>query len=172
MTITELNAATASEAYHFFEQTCAASAWVSRMVEGRPFDNAGSVFETASSHWEAMTEKDFLEAFDAHPMIGDLSTLREKFANTQAMASSEQAGTAQANEETLKALHALNHDYLERHGFIFIICASGLSAEEMLDALRSRIDNPREQEIRNAAEQQLAITLLRLKRALLTKDSV
>ena len=170
MTLTELNKATASEAYTFFEQACAASAWIRQMVESRPFASEAAVSESAVSHWSRMSEKDYLEAFDAHPMIGDVSTLRKKFANTQTMASAEQAGTARASEDTLKSLHALNHAYLKRHGFIFIICASGLSAEEMLKALQARIDNNREEEICIAAEQQLAITLLRLKRALSDKD--
>lgn len=172
MNMTELNNAPASKAYAFFEQACAASAWIERMVASRPFASIEALLTTASSHWDAMTEKDFLEAFDAHPMIGDVSSLREKFANTQAMASAEQAGTAQADEDTLRSLHSLNHEYLKRHGFIFIICASGLSARDMLNALQSRIGNAREQEIHIAAGQQLAITQLRLTRAFDTEDSL
>lgn len=109
-----------------------------------------------------MDNADFLEAFEGHPMIGDISTLRKKFAATQKLASHEQSSTAHASEAVLQELKALNHAYLDRHGFIFIICASGLSAQTMLDALKARLDRPTDEEIKTAAQHQLNITLLRI----------
>ena len=109
---------------------------------------------------------DWLLAFDAHPKIGDVDSLREKYAATKAMAGSEQGAVADADEETLHALARLNHEYEERFGFIFIVFATGKSASDMLALLRSRINNSREAELQNAAAEQLKITLLRLERAI------
>jgi 2-oxo-4-hydroxy-4-carboxy-5-ureidoimidazoline decarboxylase len=99
-------------------------------------------------------------------MIGDVNSLREKFKSTKTMASNEQSGAQLASEETLQQLHKLNHAYLNKHGFIFIIFATGKSAEEMLAALKSRIDNDTETEIENAAAEQIKITLLRINKNL------
>ena len=105
-------------------------------------------------------------------MIGDVNSLREKFKNTKAMASNEQSGAQSASEETLQELHNLNHAYLDKHGFIFIIFATGKSADQMLQALRNRIDNDTATEIANAAAQQLEIAILRINQNLNTDTKV
>lgn len=161
-----LNTMAPDAAFQWFEATCAAQKWCSAMVSGRPYASIESLLESARHHWLQMGRDDFLEAFQAHPMIGDISTLKAKFANTQSVAAGEQSGTAEASDETLKALQRYNTDYLARHGFIFIICATGLSAQTMLDALMARIDNSTDKEIRIAAEQQIAITLIRINKSL------
>ncbi|MDC8831460.1 2-oxo-4-hydroxy-4-carboxy-5-ureidoimidazoline decarboxylase [Alteromonas gilva] len=166
MTLDELNQLQEKQAGAFFEQTCAASRWVGAMVAKRPYRSEESLYKAAREVWETMGEADFREAFEAHPMIGDVNSLRAKFANTKATASAEQQGTSEASESTLRALHELNHRYVDRHGFIFIICATGLSADIMLDELRQRLPNDTATELANAAEQQIQITLLRLGKAL------
>lgn len=103
-------------------------------------------------------------------MIGDLSSLRAKFASTKGLANSEQSGAARASEATLKILQQANIDYVNKHGFIFIICATGLSAEVMLIELQKRIGNSTPEEIEKAAQEQLKITLLRIQKALTLKD--
>ncbi len=166
MTLEQLNTLSMADATTWFTQTCAAQNWVDGMVNARPFAAQDSLLKTAQTLWDSMAEEDYLEAFTAHPMIGDVDSLRAKFANTKAMASGEQSGTAVASEQTLQALSELNHAYLKKNGFIFIICATGLSAETMLNALKARIDNARDQELQIAAGEQIKITLLRLNKGL------
>ena len=166
MTLTELNNLTASEAETFFAQTCAAQRWVTKMQEQRPYANKPSLLQNAKTSWQEMNKEDVLQAFDAHPMIGDISSLREKYASTKAMASNEQDGAAQADEATLLALQKLNLAYKEKHGFIFIICASGLSAKNMLEEIEQRIHNTTATEIDIASDEQIKITMLRILKGL------
>jgi 2-oxo-4-hydroxy-4-carboxy-5-ureidoimidazoline decarboxylase len=166
MTLIELNLLTPSEADSFFSQTCAAKRWVTLMQRQRPYLSRDQLLQCARQHWQNMQQQDFLHAFDAHPMIGDINSLREKYANTKVMAGNEQYGAQQADETSLLALQALNLAYHQKHGFIFIICASGLSAKTMLDAITQRIDNPTAKEINIASGEQIKITLLRLQKGL------
>lgn len=166
MTLEELNALSEEASKAFFTQTCAAQHWVTLMDQARPFTTKDEVFEAAHTSWQAMSNDDFFEAFSAHPMIGDINTLRSKYANTKAIAAGEQAGTAVADDSILLALKSANEAYLKKHGFIFIICATGLSADTMLAALNKRLDNSTEAEIQNAASEQIKITCLRLDKAL------
>ena len=166
----DLNALEHPGAIEWFMQTCTAHRWCEKMANLLPFATKSALIEAASASWKEMREKDFLEAFEGHPMIGDINTLREKYASTKALASGEQAGTAEADEDTLDALYRANHAYLEKHGFIFIICASGLSAKTMLNALLVRLDNSREEELAIAANEQLKISLLRIDKAITTED--
>jgi OHCU decarboxylase len=119
-----------------------------------------------------LTEADWLEAFAAHPLIGDVDSLRAKYAATKTLAAGEQSGVASAGEATLAALAEVNRAYRDKFGFIFIVFATGKSAAEMLAILKSRIDNSREQEIRNAAVEQMKITRLRLQKLGHTPPSI
>lgn len=166
MTLDDLNNLNDNAAANWFESTCAAERWVNAMVMGRPYDSAAEVYSYAVEVWESLTDADYRQAFEAHPMIGDVSSLRAKFANTKATAANEQQGATVASEETLQALHSLNHEYLKKHGFIFIICATGLSADVMLEALKARLPNDTASELTNAAAEQIKITLLRLTKGL------
>jgi len=140
----------------------ASEVWCTHMTAHRPYGDLVELKEQAQAIWENLDEKDYLQAFKAHPMIGDVESLRKKFASTKAIAASEQAGAATADEKTLAELAQLNQAYREKFGFIFIVFATGKSAAEMLSILKARIENPRPQEIRNAAAEQLKITLLRI----------
>ena len=166
MTLDELNQLPDAQAYQWFSQCCVAEYWCELMVESLPYADLASLLEHCKTAWRQCKQDDFLQAFDGHPMIGDVATLRAKYAATKNLASYEQQGTADADEATLQALHRLNHQYLAKHGFIFIICASGLSAHTMLEALQVRLDNDTATEIRLAAAEQLKITLLRINKGL------
>ena len=166
MTLKELNTLRAEEASSWFEQCCAAKTWVYQMVKSRPYSDKNALVNQAKSAWAKCSDDDYLEAFTAHPMIGDVDSLRKKFANTKAIAAGEQSGTASASEAVLRQLKEANHAYLDKHGFIFIICATGLSAQTMLEALQARLPNTTQQEITNAAAEQIKITLLRINKAL------
>jgi 2-oxo-4-hydroxy-4-carboxy-5-ureidoimidazoline decarboxylase len=169
-TISDLNTLSFDDATAWFMQTCSSVAWATLMAKTRPFATIHAIERQALRHWQKMQTTDFIEAFKGHPMIGDISSLRAKFIQTKALASSEQAGTASASEEVLKSLQQANYDYLDKHGFIFIICATGLSANEMLAQLRLRIDNTTEEEVTNASNEQMKITLLRIHKMLTIEE--
>jgi OHCU decarboxylase len=143
---------------------CAARAWVAAMAGQRPFADDEAVLQAATSIWWKLAEHDWLEAFAAHPQIGDLASLRARFADTRAWAGGEQAGVAVAADETLQQLAELNREYLARFGYIFIVCATGKSADEMLVILRQRLASAPQAELPIAAGEQLKITLLRLRK--------
>ncbi|BFT30676.1 2-oxo-4-hydroxy-4-carboxy-5-ureidoimidazoline decarboxylase [Alteromonas sp. D210916BOD_24] len=168
MTLDELNNMDNASASTWFEQCCAAKSWIYHMVNARPYSSLELVEQEARSAWAKCSDADYLEAFQAHPMIGDIESLRKKFANTKAIAAGEQSGTADASETVLLQLKEANQAYVAKHGFIFIICATGLSAEKMLSELQHRLPHSTAQEIINASAEQLKITLLRINKALST----
>lgn len=163
--LNELNTLDAGAAASVLQRCCGASRWARCMVEARPFQSQAELLDTADALWQQMERQDILEAFSHHPKIGaDIESLRRKFASTQAWASREQAGVSQATEGVLEALRDGNLQYEHRFGYIFIVCASGKSAQEMLDLLRARLTNSPEQELTIAAGEQARITRLRLEK--------
>ena len=152
------------EAIKLLEQCNTSEKWCKNVAGMRPFGDFDALLETADEVWSQSTESDLLQAFEGHPEIGDVSTLREKYRNTAASAGHEQSGVNNAREETLQALSRDNKAYKDRFGFIFIVCASGKSATEMLQLLQNRLPNTREKELQNAAEEQSKITHIRLKK--------
>lgn len=124
------------------------------MASRWPFADTASMLREADAIWRELDPGDWLEAFRAHPRIGEHAESK--------WAQQEQAGTAGAAEEQMQELKRLNDSYQERFGYIFIICATGKTAEQMLASLRERLANAPEAEIRAAAEEQRQITRLRL----------
>ncbi|MGH9399654.1 MAG: 2-oxo-4-hydroxy-4-carboxy-5-ureidoimidazoline decarboxylase [Thermoanaerobaculia bacterium] len=137
---------------------CGSSEWVRRMAARRPFASPGAALDWADRVWKGLFPADWLEAFRAHPRIGDTGA--------QGAAAAEQAGTKAAAPEVLAALVEANRAYEKRFGHIYIVCASGKSAEEMLDLCRRRLDNDASTELTVAAEEQRKITRLRMERLL------
>ena len=166
MTAETLNTLPRGEAEAQLRNCCAAETWVEGMLEGLPYHDQSALITQSRDLWPKLTEQDWLQAFSAHPKIGDINSLRAKYASTRAMASGEQAGARQAPEEVLQRLKAGNDAYQEKFGFIFIVCATGKSAEEMLELLESRLTQTRAQEIATAAAEQAKITELRLEKLL------
>jgi 2-oxo-4-hydroxy-4-carboxy-5-ureidoimidazoline decarboxylase len=160
--LSRLDAASAEEARADLLRCCGASRWVEAMLARRPFGGEESLLHAADESFASLDDQDWLEAFGHHPRIGDLDSLRAKFAATQAWAAGEQAGAAAASEAVLQALADGNRDYEMRFHHIFIVCATGKGAEEMLALLRQRLPNPPEVELRIAAAEQAKITRLRL----------
>ena len=166
-----INAAEQETKRQLLESCCASGRWIEQMLARGRFSSDEDVTHRAQNCWQELGEADWLEAFSAHPVIGDVDSLREKFANTKAIASGEQAGVDSANEETLMRLAQANTEYLNKFGFIFIVYATGKSASEMLQILEQRLVNDRETELKNAAAEQLKITKTRIKKlAPLTKQ--
>ena len=139
------------------------SRWLDLMMARRPFGSADALQSLARSEWFSLDEDDWLEAFAHHPKIGDRASLEKRFPATHDLSAKEQAGVGSARTDVIDALSEANEVYLERFGFIFIVCATGKSAEEMLKMLRDRLSNERATELRIAAEEQAKITALRLR---------
>ena len=142
---------------------CGSKAWAARMARQQPFRHLRDLLESADRIWWDLSHENWLAAFRAHPRIGECA-----YAATAAaeVSQQEQAGTRTASEVTLAKLQAANHVYEAKFGHIFIVCATGKSAEEMLALLEQRLNNDPEAEIRVAAEEQRRITCLRLERLL------
>ena len=138
---------------------CGAQKWVSLMMKKFPFGSQQALLEQATITWyEECDKEDWLESFRQHPKIGDKKSLTEKFAGK------EQAGVASANEEVIEALANANEEYEGKFGFIFIVCATGKSAEEMLRLLNDRLENDQDSELTIAMNEQHKITLIRFKK--------
>lgn len=157
-----LNELSESEAKLALEKCCASQEWIDRMNAERPFADDDKLQETAAEIWNSLSSDAWMQAFAAHPRIGDVSSLRAKFASTKGWAEGEQSGAAKASEETISQLAAGNEEYFQKFGYIFIVCATGKTADEMLELLQSRLPNDPQIEIKVAAAEQMKITILRL----------
>jgi len=135
---------------------CAARRWVDALVAARPFASDAALFAAADRVWWSLGREDWLEAFAAHPRIGERPD--------DPWARREQAGVEQGGRGTAAALAQGNRAYERRFGHVFLICATGKSADEMLGALEARLVNDAASELRIAAGEQAKITRLRLER--------
>lgn len=156
--IETFNALGEAKARQELKLCCGSIAWVDQMLALRPFKSIDHILMCADTIWFSLNTADMLEAFSHHPLIGDLSSMKKKYAGT------EQAGSKSASLKTLKQLSKLNQDYVTKNGFIFIVCATGKTADEMLGILKSRLKHSREQELRIASNEHAKITALRLRK--------
>jgi 2-oxo-4-hydroxy-4-carboxy-5-ureidoimidazoline decarboxylase len=167
MTLEELNHLPKTALAEALQKCCGSTAWVENMLAAFPVSDVETLMDEASTAWNKLTEADWREAFTHHPKIGgDVAALREKFASTSTWAEGEQASVRQASQETLEALAAGNTEYEQKFGYIFIVCATGKSADEMLALLQARLPNKPADEILIAAGEQDKITRIRLKKLL------
>jgi 2-oxo-4-hydroxy-4-carboxy-5-ureidoimidazoline decarboxylase len=164
MTLEELNALSPEAARGELARCCGSSRWVEEMLKRRPFRAESNLLEAAEAVWKSLSAEDWKEAFGHHPKIGDVKALREKFAATAAWAEGEQSSVSTATEDVLHALAEGNRQYAERFGYIFIVCATGKRADEMLTLLKERLNNDARQELLIAAGEQDKITKLRLQK--------
>jgi len=135
---------------------CGSHAWAAAMVRARPVSDSRALLDAADLAWARLEKEDRQEAFAAHSRIGDRAADGKN--------AREQAGTAHASQETLDALARANRAYEQRFGRIFLVCATGKTADEMLAACRQRLHNDPETEFAVASEEQRKITRLRLQR--------
>lgn len=155
---------------HALLTCCHATHWAENVNRRAPYASGDALWQAVEAAWADATEADRLEAFAAHPKIGgDVEALRRKFATANLSKSAdwsghEQAGVAHASHEVIERLSSLNLAYEKKFGFIFIVCATGKSAEEMLGLLEARLPNTRGEELDNAAREQLKITRIRLEK--------
>jgi OHCU decarboxylase len=161
-----LNALPRADAAAAFRQCCAAPAWVDAMVAGRPYDSVDALLDTADRIWQQLGPPAWRDAFAGHPRIGETKPAAAAGATAQQWSAQEQAGVRHADADIATELAGAQRAYEARFGHIFLICATGLSAGEMLDALRTRLGNDADTELRVAAEEQRRITRLRLEKML------
>lgn len=166
MTLHELNILSKEQLRKELFKCCGSKTWVEKMLPFFPADDMVELLNDAEEQWYQCSKADWLEAFTHHPKIGDVESLKKKFASTAQWAGNEQGAVNSAPEETLKALANGNDEYEKKFGFIFIVCATGKSAGEMLMLLDSRLPNTKEEEMNIAMEEQNKITLLRLQKLL------
>lgn len=145
---------------------CGSTTWVNTMSSFFPFEDLISLMETGEEQWYKCTAADWKEAFSQHPAIGNPDSLHKKFADTEQWASNEQASVKASPPEVLADIARANQEYQEKFEYIFIVSATGKSANELLQILQQRLLNPPEVEIKIAAEEQNKITLLRLQKLL------
>ncbi|HTG86277.1 MAG TPA: 2-oxo-4-hydroxy-4-carboxy-5-ureidoimidazoline decarboxylase [Pyrinomonadaceae bacterium] len=164
MDLESLNALPTGVASQEFVKCCGSRRWARAMTDGRPYEGLEQLTRTASEVWLSLGHEDWLEAFRSHPRIGEKKAATEVSTQSQQWSGQEQSGVSAADQATIDSLAQLNREYENRFGFIFIVCATGKSAHEMLAILRERLDNDLDAELPIAAAEQAKITELRLKK--------
>lgn len=145
---------------------CGSKKWAQEMAGRRPFAGEVDFFEIADKTWAALSREDWLEAFLHHPPIGETKAKAKQSAAATRWSTREQSSVQKGAPEVLRELAAQNRAYADKFGYIFLICATGKSSEEILNALHQRLPNEPEIELRVAAEEQRKITRLRLEKLL------
>ncbi len=144
---------------------CSGSAvWAEQMAKVHPFASVEELKSKSETAWKRLTRADWLAAFAHHPKIGDVESLRKKFATTASWAANEQSGVGSASADTINRLARGNQAYEARFGYIFIVCATGKMANEMLALLETRLEHEPDTEFDIACREQKQITQLRLER--------
>ena len=161
-----LNSLAPAEARHELLKCCGSHAWAARVEQARPYTSLDELIEQANNVWWALERADWLEAFRSHPKIGEKKVVKQVAAQSQQWSEQEQRGVTHASPEVTGKLATLNYDYEQKFGFIFIVCATGKSSDEILSLLENRLVNDPETELPIAAAEQAKITELRLRKLL------
>jgi 2-oxo-4-hydroxy-4-carboxy-5-ureidoimidazoline decarboxylase len=143
---------------------CGSKAWAAGMASKRPVRDAATLLVTSDAIWGGLGEPDWLEAFRSHPRIGESRAEEAAPAQSWAWSKQEQQKAAEADEVMKKALKWGNREYELKFGRIFIVCATGKSAGDILEILRRRLQNDSATELRQAAEEQRQIIQIRLRK--------
>ena len=170
-TVPEFDDLPAARAAELLRPCCGASRWVAEMVARRPFGTLDELLAGADEVWWSLGPDDWREAFAHHPRIGERTAAVTQDARGAAWSAGEQAGVAAASGDARAALAEANREYEARFGHIYLVCATGRGAEELLAAARARLANDAESELRVAAEEQRRITRLRLEKLFTEADA-
>jgi OHCU decarboxylase len=162
----QLNRLSQSQAEEEFLKCCGCRKWAGTLTAARPFASTDDLTTKAESIWWSLNEAEWLEAFRAHPKIGEQKAAAAQSEQARGWSTQEQSGVQEAAAETKAALAAGNREYEKRFGFIFIVCATGKTSDEMLEILNERLQNTAATELRAAAEEQRKIMRLRLEKLL------
>jgi len=164
--LARLNALPIAEAEAALLHCLGAARWARAMAARRPFPSRESLFAAGDELCASLDRQDWLEGFSRHPKIGEKRAAAETSSTERRWAEQEQSAASRAAAETMAALAEANRAYLDRFGYIFIVCATGRTAPEMLARLRERLPHSPPEEIRIAAGEQAKITRLRLEKLL------
>ncbi len=143
---------------------CGSKVWAHRTAAGRPFANEASLLAASEDVWRSLGEADWIEAFRSHPRIGETRAEQPPHDRSAAWSAQEQREAAAGGDVVKIALAEANREYERRFNRIFIVCANGKTATEILEILRRRLQNDVETELREAVEQQWQIMQLRIRR--------
>ena len=165
MTLDELNRLPAADAVRELLACCGSAAWARDVVAGRPYHDLDSLVARADRVWARLAPEDWLEAFSKHPRIGERAAAVAS-GTEKRWSEGEQSRARETGSTALAELASANAEYEERFGHVFLICATGKSAAEILANARSRMHNDPDDEMRVAAEEQRCITHLRLRKLL------
>jgi OHCU decarboxylase len=160
LTLEEFNALPKPQAESALMDCCGSSRWSVRVSAGRPYATMEALYKAADSTWWKLERGDWLEAFSHHPKIGEKPASGSESARK--WAEREQSSTRAVSDDVRDRMARANHAYFEKFGYIYIVCATGKSAEAMLANLNQRLQNDTASEISVAAEQQRLITRIRL----------
>jgi 2-oxo-4-hydroxy-4-carboxy-5-ureidoimidazoline decarboxylase len=166
-----LNALPLEEAAERLRACCGSSRWVEAMLACRPFKSADDLLAAADEAWRATGPKDWDEAFAHHPRIGERHAAAQVSATARAWSAGEQGTAAGAGAAARAALAEANEAYERRFGRIYIVCAAGRNAEEMLADIAVRMQNDPDRERAVAVEEQRKITRLRLETLIGARES-
>lgn len=164
MTLAEFNVLPQPRTESALMDCCGSTRWAARVASRRPFASADALYQAADSIWRRLDRADWLEAFSHHPQIGAKPASGSESARR--WAAGEQAGARAATEGIRATLARANRAYFEKFGYIYIVCATGKTADEMLAILNRRLENDLASELPIAAEQQRLITRIRLEKLL------
>jgi 2-oxo-4-hydroxy-4-carboxy-5-ureidoimidazoline decarboxylase len=143
---------------------CGSKTWATNMASKRPIADERSMLATSDAIWGSLGEADWLEAFESHPRIGESRAEHAAPAQSSAWSEQEQQKAAAADEAMKTALKWGNREYELKFGRIFIVCATGKSASEILEILRRRLQNDPATELRQAAEEQRQVMQIRIRK--------
>jgi 2-oxo-4-hydroxy-4-carboxy-5-ureidoimidazoline decarboxylase len=164
MTLAEFNELPSAQAESLMMDCCGSARWAANFASRRPYATVEALHKAADSLWWKLERADWLEAFSHHPQIGDKPV--SGWESARHWAAGEQTGARAATEEVKTRLARANRAYFEKFGYIYIVCATGKSAEAMLAILNQRLQNDLASELSIAAEQQRLITRIRLDKLL------
>jgi 2-oxo-4-hydroxy-4-carboxy-5-ureidoimidazoline decarboxylase len=162
--LTRWNRCTVQEAVREILPCCGSETWARELAERRPIPDESALVAASDEIWGRLRTEDWLEAFSKHPRIGDRKAPPATSTKSAAWSAQEQQSVTTAGESIQAALEQANQEYEQRFGRVFIVCATGKSATEMLDILRRRLRNDDAGELREAAEEQRKITNIRLQK--------
>jgi allantoicase len=164
--IERLNELAPAQANKALLDCCGSRAWVAAIVARRPYGSENDFFVAADAIWSGLSRRDWLEAFRHHPPIGAGKAAAQQSAEAKKWSAKEQSAAQQAPADTLAEMAEANFEYQSKFGYVFLICATGKSADDILASLRKRMPNHSKTEIQIAAEEQRKITRLRLDKML------
>jgi OHCU decarboxylase len=164
LSLQEFNRRKREEAVEALMKCCGSDRWAAQLADARPFEDLEALISRAGVIWRGLTPADWLEAFSHHPKIGGKKAEQSQTEQERNWSEQEQSAAATTKAELLEELEQLNRAYEDRFGYIFIVCATGKSTDQMIGLLRARTENDPETELRIAAEEQQKITELRLRK--------